>query len=320
MSSSKKVLVVFGATGNQGGSVVNSILSDPIASARFHIRGITRDISKPAALALADKGVETVQADLQEKDSLRKALDNAYAVFAVTNFWEHLDVTLEVQQGKNIADVAKELNIEHLIWSGLPNVAKISNNKFSKVYHFDGKAEITDYIRTLAIPHTIVHLGIFTSFPLENLIPTSTSPAKYKLSFPIPNTASFPLIDVKADTGKYIKAILLNPSQTLGNTINLAEDWYTMDQMITVLKELGLDVVYEEVDDLAFRRALEARGLPAFIAEDVCQNCMFVNEFGYFGGEGLEVGHQAWIQLVKEPLTDLKKSVANSAIFKNLTS
>ncbi|RDW71507.1 hypothetical protein BP6252_08070 [Coleophoma cylindrospora] len=314
MSSSKKVLVVFGATGNQGGSVVNSILSDPIASAQFHIRGITRDISKPAALALADKGVETVQADLQDKDSLRKALDNAYAVFAVTNFWEHLNVTLEVQQGKNIADVAKEVNIEHLIWSGLPNVAKISNNKFSKVYHFDGKAEITDYIRTLGIPHTIVHLGIFTSFPLENLIPISTSPAKYKLSFPIPNTASFPLIDVNADTGKYIKAILLSPSQTLGKTINLAEDWYTMDQMITVLKGLGLDVVYEEVDDLAFCKALEARGLPAFIAEDVSQNCMFVNEFGYFGGEGLEFGHQ----LVKEPLTDLKTSVANSAIFKKL--
>lgn len=58
--SAKKVLVVFGATGSQGGSVIKSFLSDPKASQEFRIRGITRDPSKPNAKALAEKGVETV--------------------------------------------------------------------------------------------------------------------------------------------------------------------------------------------------------------------------------------------------------------------
>lgn len=53
-----KVITVFGATGNQGGSVIKHILADPTLSSTFKIRAITRDVNKPAARALADKGVE----------------------------------------------------------------------------------------------------------------------------------------------------------------------------------------------------------------------------------------------------------------------
>lgn len=55
-----KILTVFGATGNQGGSVVRAILNDPALSKEFKIRGITRDVTKPAAKELASKGVEVV--------------------------------------------------------------------------------------------------------------------------------------------------------------------------------------------------------------------------------------------------------------------
>lgn len=59
--TSKKILVVFGVTGNQGGSVVKTILGDPFISSEFEIRGITRDPSKPSATALAAKGVSLVK-------------------------------------------------------------------------------------------------------------------------------------------------------------------------------------------------------------------------------------------------------------------
>lgn len=55
-----KVLTVFGATGNQGGSVIKHILADPQLSKEFTIRGVTRDKSRPAAQALAKQGVELV--------------------------------------------------------------------------------------------------------------------------------------------------------------------------------------------------------------------------------------------------------------------
>jgi uncharacterized protein YbjT (DUF2867 family) len=53
-----KIITVFGATGNQGGSVIKHILADPTLSKEFKIRGITRDVSKPAAQALEKQGVE----------------------------------------------------------------------------------------------------------------------------------------------------------------------------------------------------------------------------------------------------------------------
>ncbi|KAG6218211.1 hypothetical protein E4U09_004686 [Claviceps aff. purpurea] len=56
-----KILTVFGATGIQGGSVIRAILADKALSREFTIRGITRDVNKPAAQALAAKGVQVVK-------------------------------------------------------------------------------------------------------------------------------------------------------------------------------------------------------------------------------------------------------------------
>lgn len=55
-----KIITVFGATGNQGGSVIKEILADPVLSKEFRIRAVTRDPSKPASQALAQKGVDVI--------------------------------------------------------------------------------------------------------------------------------------------------------------------------------------------------------------------------------------------------------------------
>jgi hypothetical protein len=59
-----KIITVFGATGNQGGSVINSLLNDAQLSKTFKIRGVTRDTSKPAAQELEKRGVELVKVRL----------------------------------------------------------------------------------------------------------------------------------------------------------------------------------------------------------------------------------------------------------------
>ena len=58
--ASKKLLVVFGATGIQGGSVVKAVLGDSKMRESWSVRGITRDVSKPSAKALESLGAETV--------------------------------------------------------------------------------------------------------------------------------------------------------------------------------------------------------------------------------------------------------------------
>lgn len=48
-----------------------------------------------------------IQADLNDAATLRTAMKDAYAVFAVTNYWETMSAETEMKQGRAIADVAK---------------------------------------------------------------------------------------------------------------------------------------------------------------------------------------------------------------------
>lgn len=58
--SGKKLITVIGATGAQGGSVVETFLTDAKLKNDWVVRGVTRDASKDSAKKLAEKGVEVV--------------------------------------------------------------------------------------------------------------------------------------------------------------------------------------------------------------------------------------------------------------------
>lgn len=112
---SSKLIVVFGATGKQGGSVINALRS----SSAFKLRGVTRDPSKGNAQALSKQGVEMVAGDLNDAASLEAAVKGAYGVFAVTDYWATMDSPGEIKQGKSIADAAKKAGVEHFVLSTL---------------------------------------------------------------------------------------------------------------------------------------------------------------------------------------------------------
>jgi len=58
--SGKKLITVFGATGAQGGSVVNIFLNDPKLKSDWAVRAVTRDVAKDSAKKLKDAGAEVV--------------------------------------------------------------------------------------------------------------------------------------------------------------------------------------------------------------------------------------------------------------------
>lgn len=66
----------------------------------------------------------------------------------MTNFWEHLDAVREVAEGKVMVDAAKAAGVKLFIFSGLPNVTKLSGGKYTHIVHFDSKADVVDYARS----------------------------------------------------------------------------------------------------------------------------------------------------------------------------
>src|SRR2546423_15185829 len=102
MAKGKGVIVVTGATGQQGGAVARELL------ARKHtVRAMTRKPDSDAAKALARQRAEVVKGDLNDAESLRRAVQGAWGVFAVQNTWE-AGVAGEETQGKRIAEPARQ--------------------------------------------------------------------------------------------------------------------------------------------------------------------------------------------------------------------
>lgn len=138
---SKKIVTVFGATGRQGSGAVKYLCED----GAFHVRAVTRNPGSDAAKALAAKGAELVRADLNNKASIVKALQGAYGVVGITDYWT-ANGTEEIH-GKNLVDAAKDAGIQHFVWSTL-------DHSDLKVPHWETKANINDYLIASGIPRT----------------------------------------------------------------------------------------------------------------------------------------------------------------------
>ncbi|BGO92598.1 hypothetical protein NBRC10512_004304 [Rhodotorula toruloides] len=160
--SSARTSAVVGATGHQESGVVAALLS----STFFSVRALSTNPSGSKATSLlpvhnryVNEGrLEIVQADLNDKESLEKALKGAYGVFAAMAVAEN-----EVEQGKTLVDVAKAEGIEHFVYSSLPSIAKASGGKYTHVVPFEHKAEIEQYAKEKLDNMTVLIPGAFYS-------------------------------------------------------------------------------------------------------------------------------------------------------------
>jgi len=292
-----KIITVFGATGNQGGSVINSLLNDAQLSKEFKIRGVTRDTSKPAAQDLKSKGVELVAADLNSKESLQAALKDSHTVFLVTNFWESANPTTETTQGKNVADVAKEAGVQHLIFSSLLHVTELTKGRLTHVTHFDSKADVEKYIREIGVPATFYLPGYFMS-NLEQAIQAGDD-GTLTWALAIGPEAKFPMIDIKSDTGKFVNGIIKHRDSVLGARILGAEGYYTAPEILDQLsKATGRKTQFYQIDDKTYMSYL-----PEFMAQEMLKNHQLIESPGYYNGEELEKSHA----ILDEKLVSVKE-------------
>ena len=108
----RKIIVVTGSTGAQGGGLVRAILADP--SGGFAVRAITRKGNSDKAKELAKLGAEVVEADLDDAASLKRAFAGAYGAYCVTNFWEHFSAERELAQATHMAEAAARAAVRHV--------------------------------------------------------------------------------------------------------------------------------------------------------------------------------------------------------------
>jgi uncharacterized protein YbjT (DUF2867 family) len=140
-----RTIVVTGATGHQGGAVTRHLLNDG-----WRVRTLTRNPSGERARALKNLGAEVVKGDMGDRASLQPIFSSAYGVYSVQNpMISGLEV--EIQQGKNVADVAHEANVQHLVY-GSAGVGLGGTG----IGSWESKLQIEAHIRDLDLPVTIL--------------------------------------------------------------------------------------------------------------------------------------------------------------------
>lgn len=277
---STKIITVFGATGVQGGSVVSFILSHPALATTYKIRAVTRDTSKPAAKALASKGCELVTANLDDPSSLLEALEGAYAVYALTNFWEHMDGKRELQQGKNVADACKAVGVKHLIWSSLPYAQKISGGELKHIPHFDSKAEVEEYIEGIkGDMWASYYMPAFYVSNLNGMITKSEDGVAAWTCVFDANETRIPWTDAAGDTGKWVAGILEKGKEADGARVQAAGAWSSPKELVEELsKETGVDVKYNQVPPEVFETFF-----PKAMAAEMKETMLLIKDYSYYG-------------------------------------
>jgi uncharacterized protein YbjT (DUF2867 family) len=226
-------VLITGATGLHGGSVVQAVLA-----AGRRVRAFTRDPDGGRSRWLASLGAELAAGDLLDTESLVAAMQGASAVYAVTTPFGS-GTSAEIDQGEHILAAAREARVPWLI---LASVA--SADRSTGIPHFESKARIEQQLAETDLPHTVVAPTYF----YENLGEPAAIVAGGELVLPL--SASRPLQQVTAaDVGALVVALLERRDEVVGQRIEVAADEPTPEQMAEALSAAaGRPVRYRPVD------------------------------------------------------------------------
>jgi uncharacterized protein YbjT (DUF2867 family) len=145
-----RLILVSGATGQQGGAVARSLLGRGIG-----VRALTRDPEKPEAKELVDLGAEVASGDLEDRSSIERVLDGVHGVFSVQQSWE-TGVEGEIRQGVLLADAAKAAGVDHYVYSSVG-----SAHRETGIPHFESKWEVEEHVRGSGVPYTVLRPVFF---------------------------------------------------------------------------------------------------------------------------------------------------------------
>lgn len=228
LTSTEKTIVVSGATGKQGGAVLNSLLK----AAKWKVIALTRNPESREALEIKKRGVEIRKADLQDKSSLRSAFEDAYGVYGVTTPLlpnGKIDTQMEQEQGYGIVDSCVENGVKHLV---LSTVLYISEDQ-TAIPYVKSKLDIENYVIKNSIPFTFLRPSSFMDEIGGEYLPVK----KNKLTGQADGDAKIPYVACE-DIGKFARKAFDNPEKFISQKINLVGDFISGEELAQVLSKI----------------------------------------------------------------------------------
>ncbi|RMZ68572.1 family transcriptional regulator [Pyrenophora seminiperda CCB06] len=307
--STKPILAVFGVTGNQGYSTAHHVLTSPTLSAKYNVRAISRTASHPNLTSLSSLGAEITCADMSDPSTLPSALKNvSYLFLLTTTQYTGQSRAIETQHAKNVCTEALKQGVRYIIFSSMSHPYKITSGKLKNVEHFDVKAEIETYIRSLPVQSAFFAPASF----MQNFHtqikprPSEDDDGTYVLADMLPDNALVPYLDI-TDTGKFIGPILADPDKYAGKFFAAAERFYTRDEVVKIISKVtGKTVRHVQLEDEVVKSHF-----PEGLREALGEMWVLMREYGYYGEGEQELVKWAREQVEGE-LTGLEEFLRKS--------
>jgi uncharacterized protein YbjT (DUF2867 family) len=226
-------VLVFGATGTQGGAVARALLEQAIP-----VRALVRHPASDRARSLTGLGAELVVGDLDDEWSLARALAAVPVAYAITTPFED-GVDAEVRQGNTIIRAAGQAGLPWLI------LASVASADRAPVPHFRSKARIEARLRQTSIPWTVVAPSYF----FENVLGSEAARREGDLALPLPTDTPLHQVALQ-DLGGVVAAILRRREEHLSKRVEVAADAPTPESMAAAL---GVGAVQAPLEPLRAR-------------------------------------------------------------------
>jgi uncharacterized protein YbjT (DUF2867 family) len=239
-----RTIIITGATGRQGGAVVNALLDS-----NFEILALTRDKSSPSAQKLVTKSsnIKLVQGDLDNAAAIFEAArlvtsKPIWGVFSVQGKVAGPDKTIEETQGKGLIDAALAANVQYFVYSSVDRGGAKSSNNPTPVPHWATKHNIEKYLESKAAGTNMRYCILRPTAFMEGLTNDFMGKAfasSWKVAL---KDKPMQLVATK-DIGWFAANAFKNPDEWAGRYLSLAGADVTFTQANNVFKaRFGRDV------------------------------------------------------------------------------
>jgi NAD(P)H dehydrogenase (quinone) len=233
-------VLVYGATGTQGGPVARQLLDRGVA-----VRAVTRSADRAARLAAA--GAEVVEADLTDPESLLPATKGVDAVFLQVPAGVTSAALVELTRAALLA--VRDAGAPHLVLTTSSVVPAAPTG----VPYADAKLSMVELVKEL-VPHAVLlHPGIY----LDNLSgPLRPAIEQGVIPYPIP--ADVPVAWLPADDAAAFAVAALERPQLAGQRFELggAEALTGPELAALVSTAAGRPVHYQPIPPAVFGEQL----------------------------------------------------------------
>jgi hypothetical protein len=210
---------------------------------------ITRNPTK--AQDIAD---EVVYGDLDRPETLNTALEGAYGVFLVTDYWskttieDWADPVDEFTQGKAAVEAARRAGVTHFVWSTLPDTMQISSGAFDLPF-WTGKAKLDDVVSEAGFDYvSFVEAPFYYQNFLDQLAPELQEDGTKAWNLPIrPESKVNHMGDID-QIGSIVLGSFLHPTEVgQGQHMSLCGGLYSWSDIVDTFNAAGHRVEFNQV-------------------------------------------------------------------------